>query len=1141
MGGIFSSKQPQSKAPTRLNSIQINQSSYGNCIPLLYGTDRLPMILIDYVDFTATPVSQQQGGKGGGSKTSSSYDYSASVMGLLCEGPVPAVTAVFNNQSVTTLAAQNMVFFSGAGAQAPWSYMTQHHLDHALPYDHSAYIAAPNLDLGSSAGLPNYTFEVSGMCLYTSTMDAHPAVFLVDYCTDPNHGANFPYLAPVDSDQFQTYCTANNFFFSACEQQQRAAQDFINEVLQATNSNCVWSPGTGLRFVPYGDTAITGNGVTYTPNLTPLYSIDDSDYAIDPNTGTSAPVTVSIIPANQTFNCWRIEFLDRTNQYNTAIAEYRDELDVATNGLRVQSAVSLHLIKNRAVAHQIATLMCNRNLYIRNTFAFKLRADFCLLEPMDLIAINDSRMGIVNQLVRITDVTDNPDDTIEIIAEEMVVGPAAAPLYNNQFAQAYVQNFLGDPGPVAKPYMFTFPPSLAAPASNGYELGIAVGGAGGEWGGCGVYLSLDNITYWRVGVVDAPSRYGTTTQLLPAGNDPDTANSVSVQLLQSSPLTMTSGTRADADNILTPCIVDGEIISYQTAQALGDNAFVLTYLRRGKYGSTNTVAHPAGSNFAVIDQDIFRLAFDPGYAGLPFWAKFVSFNLFGGGVRSLSEEVAYQGFFQGQNAGVLEAPGALPLVARNSAVCTGNQIYKKLNAAAAWDSDCYSEDALSGGCVARVVTRTPMLYGMFGLNSDPLTDESFASLDYAWYVSGGFYQIYENGGLVDTIPITATTDTLLEIRYDGKFVTYFADNINWRTIPAPGKSLYFDCSLNSPNFVFDNVYFGLLNPATPTPFVARNGTSVNGVTFAKNLANTTAGWNADVYSLEGYPTAHVFWKVSALTDVMVGLGVRPGLDSGYSTITAAIDCTVSGALYIFKNGTGVTAGAAYLTTDVLGVTWDGTTFRFLKNGSVLDSATGASLGVPTGSAVYLDTSFYAVGAAINSVDYGPTPDALFQDTVQIRNNAATLIASGGVSTTTTGVTNPAGTWYFSYLNATPAPNYDCTMIITATLNAAQVAGTFGDIKMGVWGLRQWSNSPTGSPIVGNDPAVAQSAFFTPLQVVPTGSGAVQSITLQAMLPFTYKAGFYNFITGGTAIVVPSSGSQTINYGSVVVDIEFVIR
>jgi len=80
MGGIFSSKQPQSKAPTRLNSIQINQSSYGNCIPLLYGTDRLPMILIDYVDFTATPVSQQQGGKGGGSKTSSSYDYSASVM-----------------------------------------------------------------------------------------------------------------------------------------------------------------------------------------------------------------------------------------------------------------------------------------------------------------------------------------------------------------------------------------------------------------------------------------------------------------------------------------------------------------------------------------------------------------------------------------------------------------------------------------------------------------------------------------------------------------------------------------------------------------------------------------------------------------------------------------------------------------------------------------------------------------------------------------------------------------------------------------------------------------------------------------------------------------------------------------------------
>jgi hypothetical protein len=94
MGGLFG-KKAQSTTPTRLNGIAINQSIYGNTVPMQYGTGRLQMLLIDYVDFTAKSQSQSSGGKGGGGGSTSSYTYSASIVCLLCEGPITDVKAPF--------------------------------------------------------------------------------------------------------------------------------------------------------------------------------------------------------------------------------------------------------------------------------------------------------------------------------------------------------------------------------------------------------------------------------------------------------------------------------------------------------------------------------------------------------------------------------------------------------------------------------------------------------------------------------------------------------------------------------------------------------------------------------------------------------------------------------------------------------------------------------------------------------------------------------------------------------------------------------------------------------------------------------------------------------------------------------------
>ena len=71
---------------------------------------------------------------------------------------------------------------------------------------------------------------------------------------------------------------------------------------------------------------------------------------------------------------------------------------------------------------------------------------------------------------------------------------------------------------------------------------------------------------------------------------------------------MLSGTQADADNLVTLCYVDGELISYRTATLTAAYQYDLTYLRRGVYG-TAINAHSAGSNFARFgpsDPSLFR-------------------------------------------------------------------------------------------------------------------------------------------------------------------------------------------------------------------------------------------------------------------------------------------------------------------------------------------------------------------------------------------------------------------------------------------------------------------------------------------------------------------------------------------------------
>jgi hypothetical protein len=1142
VSGIFGSKPSQATTPVRLNGIGINQSVYGNAVPLLYGTSRLTITLIDYVDFTST-AQTQSGGKGGGSGTTTGFTYTASFIAALCEGPIASISTVYLDQSQTTLAAQNLTLFSGGAAQPIWSYMVNNHPDHALPYDHIAYVAAPNFKLGSSAGLPNLTFETTGLLPFGGgIIDAEPSAIITDYCTDPNHGVGFPFLAPLTgTNSYQQYCVAMGFFISPAETTQRQAQDFIKEILQVTNSQAVWTAATGLRIIPYQDQPVSAKGASYTPNLTPIYSFNDSDYIYESG---QPPVQRSIIPANETFNVWRVEFLDRSNQYNTAIQEFRDEVDVAANGLRVNTTVSLHSITMAPVAQLVAALQCMRNINIRSTFTFKVRADYSLLEPMDLVALTDSIGGIVNQLVRITEVSDDENDVFTITAEEMMVGPASAPAYDTQSAASFAANYSADPGNVATPYIFTIPPLLVGP-NGGYEIGIAVAGTSGMWAGADVWASLDDVSYDHVGIIAGPARVGSTLGPLPASTDPDTADSVSVQLNPNTPMVLNSGTRADADNLRTLFILGGEIMSYQNATPLGENAFSLSYFRRGAYGSPNS-AHAAGAPFAALDKAIFRMPFDPGLSGQPVWFKFASFNLYGGGHQTLDQVTAYQGFFQGQNAGQLLPNGDTPLIARNWCVNVGTRIYKNPTGTTGWDSDCYSKDAFAGACTLRFTASQTNADFMLGIDTNPTADENYTSINYAWNPSAdGNAYIRTNGSLVfSTGPYT--TSTKFEIRYDGKYVTFYRDSVQWWTVQAPGQVFYLDSSFYAPGASADNVYFGALNPANSSPFYPTGQCTISDE-HAQKAGGVTA-WDSSVYSLEGYPACHVMWKANQTTaSLLIGLTDTPAKSRDGTNVKFGFQLNADGTWREFIGGAIGGKSGTYDLTTVFSITYDGTTVLPAINGVSIDPHADFT----TLNRIYfMDSSFFTPGGGVNSLQFGPTTTLKLTGTTQIGANAATLTYSSvSNSYNPHPVTIPANSTNFEdSLVALNAPNFQCSVIVTAIMTAAQANGLFADTTIEF--QYQDAYAPGGGiSFLG---PLQSSPIRIPLPVIPYTSGALTGTQLVARAIFDHEP-----YTGGSPVTVPSievcSGTAylsiinntgagvPINIGYITLTVEYIIR
>lgn len=928
MSGMFGSAA--SSSPELYAGMQVSTSLQGQVIPYVTGRTQVNFNLLWYGDFQAHGNASSS--KGGGAP--SSYSYTAAFIAALCLGPIQGIYTVYHDRSITSLTYENLSYALGATGQATWSgYPSGTPAGQAIPYSNLAYVATPNYNFGSSASMPNLLFEVEGSVPGYSDahnmFDADISAVIVDYLTNPVTGAGFAGAIQSltgNTNTFQAYCMALGLMVSNYENNQRAATDFMKEIMQIANSDLVLSCGT-LRVVPYADTAVSGTTAdgqnwSYTPDLTPIYIFTDSDYC--PKEGEE-PVKLNRKATSDTYNIVNLEYLDRSDYYNPSPASASNNWDISIRGPRCMSTITLHELTSATVAKTVAQLILNFQLYERNTYTFRVRADYWLLEPMDYIGINDSGLELTNQVCRITQIDEDEDNFLTLTVMEVPGTIRNTPQYNWTSAQGYFQNFDAAPGSVQAPAIFAMPP-VAAAISDGITVGIAVAGQTSEafWGGCNIYASVDGgNTYGWIGIVasNGPARYGALTANFPQVADPDTSSTLSVALANTTLQLSTAVTHADADDLQTLILVGSggtaEVMSYGGGTLVSAGNYNLSYFRRGLYGS-QPEAQTSGAQFVRLDSSIFQIAFDPGMAGQEIYFKFCSFNSVGRAPEELSAVTAYS----------YTIPAALPVSGINAWTVqgsnvgvnsTGTQIYKS-GGASAWDSAAYSPQPFLNGCfIAWMAAGAAAAIQMAGLSTNPSSTASDTSLDLGLETNNGSIYIYQFGTAVNggaSFGSYALGDTF-EVRYDGVTARFFRNGALLLGIRAAGLKLYPKVCLYSPTSVVSGLSYGPASAVNqPTGSLLNTYPWIIGTTGSQGNFSDVAGSGNPVSQivqagkgsapLGPYGTSEAIWETQGTISAVNGGWSNNGDLYGIDPTK-----TYRSVVWIYWNGSGTGTPAFY--------------------------------------------------------------------------------------------------------------------------------------------------------------------------------------------------------------------------------------
>jgi predicted phage tail protein len=174
-------------------------------------------------------------------------------------------------------------------------------------------------------------------------------------------------------------------------------------------------------------------------------------------------------------------------------------------------------------------------------------------------------------------------------------------------------------------------------------------------------------------------------------------------------------------------------------------------------------------------------------------------------IRDVNGNVVFASGSAGPN---LSTAGAVVLVASAGMQVLGASA-TKVSGGDGWDGSVRSVDGYVGGAFVSAVIAQTDKHLMLGLNTDPAADNSYSSLDYAWYpVADGSLRIYESGTDIGSFGTYAAGD-VLSITYDGTAARYWRNGTLHRTVTVTiTQALYLDTSFHGVNGRLNNIRFG---------------------------------------------------------------------------------------------------------------------------------------------------------------------------------------------------------------------------------------------------------------------------------------------------------------------------------------------
>ncbi|MGH9541395.1 MAG: phage tail protein [Terriglobales bacterium] len=407
-------------------------------------------------------------------------------------------------------------FLQGTSGQAPPTGLSSKHPDQfasgQLGYTDTAVAYQESGYLGASGTLPDYRYEVIGSNVVGGgTLDADPVLAIQTLLTDDRIGINFP-AGSIDTKSWFTaansasaWVNANKFYVSQAITNPTALSSIIGRWLEAFNIAAVWSEGL-VKLIPYGDQSVSSSApvpATYDPDLTVVASLTDDDYLMVGE--NQDPVKVSRSSWADAYNRVQVGYRNRVNAYNTDLVFEEDQGSIQRFGLRIEGQQSFEFIATWQLASAIANMRLKRYQTVRNTYAFSLPITYEYLEPMDLVALTDSRLGLSAQVVRIVKITNDPVKGLACEAEDFPGNGYAMPLTNSKASTPAHHPTLGTSAAGETEIVIVQAANAQATSQTPGKIYVwARGKDSSTWGGIDLYRSLDG-SNWELMSINVPA------------------------------------------------------------------------------------------------------------------------------------------------------------------------------------------------------------------------------------------------------------------------------------------------------------------------------------------------------------------------------------------------------------------------------------------------------------------------------------------------------------------------------------------------------------------------------------------------------------------------------------------------------------